>query len=237
MKKHLLLLTGFLCLLAVSVGADDDVLEGRHLQVHGQGIIQVTPDVAIVQLGVEHRAATVAEAMGANNEAVAHVLRALAEAHIADRDVQTMELNVHRRVQRTPRTDDGTGVEEEVFVVRNVVQARIRDLGHLGQVIDVAIAAGANQMRGLRFGLSEDRHVKDQAREAAVDDARHRAEQLARLHNVRLGRVLRIAEQDAGGHRPQAMLMRAADERGGTPISVGDLSFSADVEVIYELQD
>ena len=236
MKKHLLLLTGLLCLLAVSVGADDDVLDSRHLLVHGQGIIQVTPDVAIVQLGVEHRAATVAEAMAANNEAVANVLRALAQTQIADRDVQTMELNVHRMTQRIPRTDD-RAIEEEVFVVRNIVQARIRDLGHLGQVIDVAIAAGANQMRGLRFGLSEDRHVKDQAREAAVDDARHRAEQLARLHNVRLGRVLRIAEQDGGGQPPKGMLMRAADERAGTPISVGDLSFSAGVEVIYELQD
>ncbi|MBT6629264.1 MAG: SIMPL domain-containing protein, partial [Gemmatimonadetes bacterium] len=180
MKKHLALLTGLLCLLAVGVGADDDVLEGRHLRVHGQGVIQVTPDVAILQLGVEHRATTVAEAMMANNEAVARVLKALAGAHIADRDVQTMELNVHRMTQRVPHNGDQTLAGQEVFVVRNIVQARIRDLGHLGQVIDVAIEAGANEMRGLRFGLSEDRDVKDRAREAAVADARHRAEQLAR---------------------------------------------------------
>ncbi len=236
-KQFIPLLAGLLFCGVVGANADEDVLEGRHLLVRGQGVVQVTPDVAMLQLGVEHRATTVAEAMDKNNRAVASVLRALAEAGLADADVQTTELNVHRMVEREPRRSDGTQVEKEVFVVRNLVQARIRDLDHLGRVIDEAIQAGANEMRGLRFGLSQDREARDQAREAAVDDARHRAEQLARLHGVTLGRVLRIAEQDAGGARPEAMLMRTADDRGGAPISVGDLSFRAGVEVIYEMQD
>ncbi|MEC9379247.1 MAG: SIMPL domain-containing protein, partial [Candidatus Latescibacterota bacterium] len=93
-----------------------------------------------------------------------------------------------------------------------------------------------NEMRGLRFGLSNDRPARDEARAAAAADARHRAEQLARLHDVQLGRVLRIAERDTGGARPEGMTMRM-DASVHTPVSVGDLSFRSGIEVIYELKD
>lgn len=237
MKSSIALLLGLICGVATGAAAEDGVLEGRHLRVQGQGVIQVRPDVATLQLGVEERAVTVTAAMDQNNRAVASVLKALAAAGIEDGDVLTTELNVHRTIDRSPRRGDQVQTEKEVFVVRNLVQARIRNLDHLGNVIDAAINAGANEMRGLRFGLSEDDEARDQARAAAVADARHRAEQLARLLDVRVGRVLRIAEQGSGGARPEAMMMRAADHSAGAAISVGDLSFSAGVEVIFALKD
>jgi len=236
MKNSFAVLLGVICLWATSATADDDALLGRHLRVQGQGVIQVTPDVATVSLGVEHRAATVEEAMAANNRAVASVLQALSDAGVTDSDVLTTELNIHRMVERTPRRGAEPS-EKEVFVVRNLVQARIRDLGHLGKVIDSAVRAGANEMRGLRFGLSNDRPARDEARAAAAADARHRAEQLARLHDVQLGRVLRIAERDTGGARPEGMMIRMDDASVHTPVSVGDLSFRSGIEVIYELKD
>ena len=70
-----------------------------------------------------------------------------------------------------------------------------------------------------------------------LPNARHRAEQLARLHDVQLGRVLRIAERDTGGARPEGMMIRMADASVHTPVSVGDLSFRSGIEVIYELKD
>ncbi|MBT3346082.1 MAG: SIMPL domain-containing protein [Gemmatimonadetes bacterium] len=234
MKNLIALLLSLVCVTAA--GADNDALEGRHLRVQGQGVIQVRPDLATLQLGVEKRSPTVTQAMAQNNEAVASILQVLASAGIDEGDVLTTELNVHRTVDRSPRRGSEEQMEKEVFVVRNLVQARIRELDHLGNIIDAAINAGANEMRGLKFGLSDDREARDSAREAAVADARHRAEQLAQLLGVRLGRVLRISEQNSGGGRPEGMMMRMADA-GSAPISVGDLNFRAGVEVVFALKD
>ena len=124
----------------------------------------------------------------------------------------------------------------ERFAVRNLVLVTIRDLERAGQILDGIIDAGANEVRGIRFILEDDRAPKDRARELASLDARHRAEQLARLQGASLGRVLRISESGVRPVRAEAMMMRASDA-GSSTVSAGDLTLSAHLQVVYELAD
>ncbi|AUX41218.1 hypothetical protein SOCE26_026280 [Sorangium cellulosum] len=124
-----------------------------------------------------------------------------------------------------------------VYRVSNTVNVTIRNLDQVGAVLDAAVTAGANNVWGVSFGLDKTDPLEAQAREKAIADARLRAEALARLQGVGLGRVVAISEIVDGG--PPVYAMRAvamAKEGGGTPISPGEVQFTTQVKVIYALE-
>ena len=109
----------------------------------------------------------------------------------------------------------------------------VRDVARLGQVIDAVIAAGANDLGGVRFAVKDDDKLIEKARRLAVADARKTAETLAAEAGVGVGRVLTIEEIDGGGPGPVALMMRA--EGGGAPIAPGEVTVRARVRVTFAL--
>ncbi len=120
--------------------------------------------------------------------------------------------------------------------MRNLLQVTIRDIERAGVLLDRLVEAGANEVRGIRFTLQDDTQMALQARALAAADARQKAQHLAELHDTRLGKVLRISKSSVRGGRPQAMMMKAMDTSSST-VSVGELTFAAQLQVIYELTD
>jgi uncharacterized protein YggE len=223
-------------LLLASPGlADDDVLQGRHITVGGEGTVRARPDLAVAELGVTAHGTTASVAMAENRRKVDALLAALTEAGVADADVLTSDFGIHReRVSQGRRGE--VGEEEERFIVRNMVQVTIRDIDHAGYLLDRLVEAGANEVRGIRFALQDDAKMASQARALAAADARQKAEHLAKLHDAHLGKVLRISESGVRNVRPEAMMMKSMDSAGST-ISAGELTLAAHLQVIFELTD
>ncbi|WP_437535171.1 SIMPL domain-containing protein [Sorangium sp. So ce726] len=126
-----------------------------------------------------------------------------------------------------------------VYQVSNTVMVVIRNLDQVGAVLDAAVAAGANNVWGVSFGLDETDPLEARAREKAIADARARAEALARLQGVSLGRVVSISEVVEHGqiYAPRAALASggyASDM--GTPVSSGEVPFGTQVKVVYALE-
>ncbi|WP_437602083.1 SIMPL domain-containing protein [Sorangium sp. So ce590] len=124
------------------------------------------------------------------------------------------------------------------YQVSNTVMVVVRNLDQVGAVLDAAVAAGANNVWGISFGLDKTDPLEAQAREKAIADARARAEALARLQGVSLGRVVAISEiVDQGPiHAPRlAAASYAADM--GTPVSPGEVSFGTQVKVVYAIEN
>ncbi|WP_437930115.1 SIMPL domain-containing protein [Sorangium sp. So ce291] len=124
------------------------------------------------------------------------------------------------------------------YRVSNTVTAVIRDLDRVGPVIDAVAAAGANNVWGVSFDVDKTDPLEAQAREKAIADARARAEALARLQGVTLGRVVAISEVVEQGHiyAPRASLQSSAYGGGGTPVSPGEVQFGTQVKVVYALE-
>jgi uncharacterized protein YggE len=219
-------LAGAAAVLFLTLGAAQAA--DRLVTVTGEGTISVAPDTAVIRLGVGTEGKTAREASEANARKMSSVLGAIKDSGIAARDVQTSRLSVQPEYEANkPGTPHLTG-----FQVTNQVTVRIRDIDALPTVLDRAIVAGANEMSGIEFVVSEQSKLLDKARGDAITDARRKAELYAQAAGGHLGHVVSIAEE--GQPTPPRAL--AAMRAGAAPVVPGEQTLRAVVTVAYELE-
>jgi len=223
----------------------------RTITVVGRGEVKAKPDIARANIGVEVTAATVAEAMADAKARMAAVLKALKEFGVSEKDIQTSNFSIsfERLAPEYPLPVSAGGSEPKaqgaeegspagIYHVSNMVEVTIRNLDNVGDVLDAVIEAGANNMWGIYFGLDDTSALEAQAREAAVADARARAESLARLHGVNVGDVIAISE--VVGNLPvpyygEGPVMKGYSG-GGAAVEPGEVTFSTQIQVVYAIR-
>ena len=194
------------------------------ISVSGEGEVAIVPDLAILRGGVTTAAKTAREASEAHAKPMTAVMTSIKAGGIADQDVQTSRLSLQPMHDRDQHI---TG-----FQAANQVTIKIRDMGKISDVIDRLVGAGSNDISGIQFVVSSPSKPLDQAREAAIADARRKAEIYARAANVKLGSAINITEEGSAGPRPGFMLSAA---RSSTPVSPGEEIQRVSVTVSYEL--
>ena len=210
----------------------------RTITVVGRGEVKARPDVATTNLGVEVTAPTVAAAMDDAEGRMNAILAALEAAGITDKDIQTSNFSIsfeRQPVEVQPR--EGEKALPGVYRVSNMVQVKIRDLDKVGEVIDAAVQAGANNVWGVSFSLEDTDALEIEARKEAVADARARAESLATLNEVEVGEVIAVSE--VIGSSPAVMYAEAArglGGGGGGPIEAGEVTFATQIQVVYGIE-
>lgn len=217
-------------------------IESGHtmLTVTAQGSSTREPDMASYSAGVTTQGATASEALAANSAQMSRVIAALRKAGIADKDVQTSNLSVNPVYAQPRRLPDGNfedGPQKIVgYQTNNTVSVRQRKLGDMGKVIDALVSAGANQVNGPNFALSQPDAAMDEARVEAMKSARARADLYAKASGLRVARIVSISE--SGGYSPQpVMYMRKAamDVAAAPPVAAGELEMNVNVTVQFEL--
>lgn len=199
----------------------------KTVTVTGEATVSVAPDTAVIRIGVTSQGKTAREASDANSHKMTTVLAAIKENGIPDRDVQTSRLTLQ------PQYDANKAGPAHLlgFQVTNQVTVKIRDIDKLPNILDKAIGAGANEMSGIEFVVSEQSKLLDQARDEAVADAHRKAALYAKAGGAKLGAVVSITEEGvAAPPRPIAAL-RAS----GVPVAPGERELRAVVTVSYEL--
>jgi uncharacterized protein YggE len=200
----------------------------RLVTVTGEATVEAAPDAAMVRIGVSSQGKTARAASDSNAKEMTAVLAAINQLGIADRDVQTSWLSL--QPQYEPNKGGGAA-RLNGFRANNQVTVKIRDIGKLPAVLDRAIAAGANEMSGIEFVVSEQSKLLDKARAAAIADAHRKAELYANAAGMKVGRVAAIAEKGSAPPSPVFKAMRAAP----SPIAPGEQTLRAVVTVSYEL--
>lgn len=212
----------------------------RYITVVGVGEVSLTPDVAQVNIGAEVAAETVSEAKAEVDRRMEAIMSALEEMEIAEKDIQTSHYSIF--FEREPiypmpmeSRESGESFPETpgVYRVSSMLNVTIHDLERVGEVLDVAIEAGANQMYGVSFTVSDAQKWEGEAREKAMSDARARAEDLARLAEVELGEVLSVSEVVGNA---TVVMREAAVAYGGGGIAPGELEFSSQIQVTFAIQ-
>jgi uncharacterized protein YggE len=219
---------------AAAATAEEGAPDG--VTVTGQGRATGAPDTLRATVGVEVVRDDVQTALQDANEAAEAVVAALREQGIAEEDIRTTEFSVRPRRAREPGPAGDQAVEG--YVVRNLVEATIRDVDTAGSVLGAVVEAGGDAARveHVRFALEDDATQVEEAREAAFEDARAKAEQYAELAERSLGALVSVTEVGVpGGPSPPVPVPEEAARGGAVPIEPGRQEVDVRIQATWEL--
>ena len=190
------------------------------------GEVKSSPDRATILFSVETRAATAAEASAQNAEQQTAVLQALRAAGLAEGDVGTVSYTISPNMEY----DQARGTSRVAgYIARNSVRAEVRDLAKVGQVIDAAIKAGANEVSSLQFSTSRAEQLRLEAIKSAVGQACREATALAAAAGGTLGPLTYASTSEPSSYPPPMPMMRMEAARADTPITPQDVTVSVSV--------
>jgi uncharacterized protein YggE len=219
----------FTLLAAAPLAAQAAEKVDKLVTVTGEAIVTATPDAATIRIGVSSQGKTARAASDANAKEMGAVLAALKENGIDERDIQTALLSLQ------PQNDANRPAGNRLvgFQVFNQFAIKVRDISKLPNVLDRAIAAGANEMSGVEFIVSEQSKLLDKARGEAIADARRKAELYADAAGMKLGRVMAISEEGSPAPFRPITAMRAG--AAAPVVAPGEQTLRAVVTVSYEI--
>lgn len=224
-----------LCLTAFISQGQESCRNPKIVKTTGTAELKVTPDQAVVQLGVERQSAIAKSAKAAVANTSRKILAALKELNIEDKDIQTEYLYLQ------PMIDYRKGLLITNFTAEQSLSVTVRDISKLDAVMDAVISAGANHVGGVEYQSSDLRKYKDRARDAAAKAAREKAEALAAALGNQIGHTYAIEEvQQAEGYYGVVGGVAAnkfiEDEKSRAPSTApGELTVKASVVVSFDL--
>jgi len=204
------------------------------INVSGSGMASNTPDIADIQLGVETVNDDAAQAISESTTKMKAVLDAVKALGIEDKDIQTVNYNMW--VEQIYDRESGMPTGQVRYHVTNQVSVRLRDLTQAGKLLENALAAGANNVGSITFGVNDATELQKQARAAALVNARAKAEELAAGLGIRVGKVRQVSEY-VSGNNPVPVVARDMGMGGGgeVPIATGAYNVTVEVQVVFDI--
>jgi hypothetical protein len=209
-------------------------IAGTRLDVSATGEATRVPDIAVINAGVVTRAATATAALQQNAARMERVRAALKRAGIADRDIQTSNINLnpeYRYVDNQPPALTG-------YTASNQVNVRFRDIATTGKILDALVAEGANQISGPNLTIDQPEAALDEARTKALAAGRARAELYARSLGMRVVRLVSVTESGGnyGPPPPMPVMMEARAQAAYAKVDPGEQKLSVSLGMTFELK-
>lgn len=196
----------------------------------GQASVKRAPDRAWVMIATESRAKTPREAQKMNADAMSAVMQKLKGTGLAADAIRTLSYDLQPEIDFREGRQTVRG-----YVARNTIEIRVDDIPKAGEIVEIAVAAGATNVGGIRFDLKDRAAAERDALSRAVADARARAEAAAAGAGMRIDRIIRIQEQRGFEPSPMANVAMMAERvgvgAGQPPITPGELEIRATVTV------
>jgi uncharacterized protein len=205
--------------------------------VNGSGKVTAVPDTAILSLGVQSQASTVDQAQSQASSSMNAVVAALKAGGVADKDIQTQVFNI----QQLTNYDSKTGQQVIIgYLVTNTVTAKVRTVGNAGAIIDAVAKAGGDNTRinSISLTIDDPTPYEKNARQLAMADAKAKAQQLADLAGVKLGKPTYISESSFTAPISSVDIgkgVAAAPSPAPPPISAGTTDITLSVQVEYQI--
>lgn len=239
MRNKFLFVSIFLVLAVLLSACGSAIAPGaaqapRVISVSGTGQVSLQPDMAYIYIGVSTENESAADAVAKNNADTQRLIDALKAAGIADADIRTSNFSIW---QNTPYGLDGQP-GKPVYRVDNTVYVTARDLAKLGDLLDAAVRAGANNINSIQFDVADKTKALTDARKAAVEAAKKQAAELAEAAGVKLGDIQGIQYYDS----TPVVYAEARGMGGGAaadasvPINPGQMQITATVTINFEIK-
>lgn len=210
-------------------------VSGTRLDLSVAGAVSRVPDVAVISAGVVTRSTTASGAISDNAARMERVRAALKRAGIADRDIQTSNINLNPEY----RHQDNQAPQLIGYTASNQVNIRFRDIRNSGAILDALVAQGANQINGPSLTIDKPEAALDEARAKALTVGRERAELYARSLGMRVVRLIAVSE--GGGFDPprpfaDAIVVTGARAASKTEIDPGEQQIQITLWMSFELR-
>jgi len=229
-----LILAASICALPAAAPAAPQEALTNVVVTMGDGVVQRAPDRAFVTIASEARARNPRDAQRQNAEAMAAVRDRLEKAGIAKEAVRTLGVDLQQEFD----FQQGRRIPRE-YVARNTIEVRIDDLPRAGDVLDVAVQAGAASIGGIRFDLRDRAAAEREALRLAVADARARADAAASGAGRAIDRIVKIEDAREIAiiqPRPMMTMARAEAPAAPTPIESGVIEIRARVTLTASMK-
>lgn len=225
------LLAGLLSACGLQNANDE---QPRQLNISGTGEVYLVPDIAYVYIGTRSEAAEVGDALSENNKQAQNIANVLIDLGVDQKDIQTTAFNVYPVQNYSP---EGEPMETR-FVVENTVFIKVRELQRLGELLDVVVRNGANQINGISFNVEDREQAEADARRLAVIDAKQKAEELAESAGVSLGELVNLSAYSYGNPQPmyEGKGGGYAADMSAAPIASGQLVITAEATLTYNIK-
>lgn len=210
------------------------------LSVTGSAAVTAVPDRASISVGVSETAQDVAEAQRSANAKVNAILDAVKALGVQDNKIVTSNYSIYPQSEYSSLSGKSTLVG---YQVSNTVTIALEDFSLLESVIDAAVKAGANEMYGINFDVSNRSELYREALKKAVEAAKEKAALLADASGLRLDVIHEVNEVGGIGMSSGRGYMNAMDmvteaaADAGTSIQGGELTVSAQVEIVYQVKN
>ncbi len=241
--KHLAVLFALLAITgsaAIAKGASSAPL----ITVSGEGVVTRSPDLATVNISIETNADAASTALSDNNRRFGDLKNRMHALGIAESDINASTYNVSYNPPQP--LSEGTTVGRPIpfpnqqrsgYVVTRTISVKVRKVNEAGKVIDESIAAGATNVNGVEFSVSDQRGTYAAALRAAVEDAQSQARAMAAAAHMRIVRIRSMQS----GYFPAPVMMRGAAQtadaypRVPTVVKPENLDVRANVTIVYEM--
>ncbi|MES2471155.1 MAG: SIMPL domain-containing protein [Patescibacteria group bacterium] len=258
------LLAIYLIALAISEFASIKYVGRTHIgpstiSVQGKGEKSVQPDIAVFTYSVSEQAKTVAEAQTKATAKTNKVLEALKANGVEDKDITTVSytINPEYTTTQTPCFDapvsagsvrsiagcTNSNTSLKGYVVAQSVEVKVRQLENAGKLFETVGSLGVQNVYGLSFSVDNPEEVRAEVRSLAIEDAKKKAEKLARDLGVDLEKIQYFYE-DQGYPQPmyESYARDAMSAKGGVmmnqapQIPSGEQKVVSNVTITYEIE-
>jgi hypothetical protein len=229
-----------LLLLILTVGYNSSAQDGqsgkRTLSVTGNGKADAAPDVAYLTLSVETLAKNASQAVKDNAVTTNKVIQVI-KAKLGKNDkVSTAGYSLAPVYEYNNQTNKS---EFKGYRASNRIIVEAHNLKEIGVIIDATAEAGLNNIESLSFDTTKRDEFRRQALTQAVNDAKTTAETLAKAAGVKITRILQLSpsfDYPVPVYRDYALAKEAVPAAPPTPIEPGDISVSASVNIVFEIE-
>ena len=237
------------------------------LWVNGVGKTTTAPDVAVLTLGVESQQKSVKQAQNDVSNSMNNIMQVLNNYGVVDKDIQTSGYNIQQVVVQQAVIYDAPMMEQlpssvmegsvsssgvfykgqsqkEIveYKVSNTINAKIRNIGKTGAIVDDVVSSGGDLIRinGVSFSVDDPTPFYQIARDKAVLYAMDKAKQISQISGIKLGKLIYVSESNSYYVSPISNYARIDAPMGmgssaPSSISGGELEFQVSVEMVYEI--
>ena len=207
-------------------------IAGTRLDISATGEVTRVPDVAIISRRGISRSPTATAALQDSANRMDRVLAALKRAGVADRDIQTSNVNLNAEY----RYPENQAPQLVGYTATNTVTIRFRDIRSSGKILDALVSEGSNQISGPNLLVDKPEAAFDEARAKAIASGRARADLYAKSLGMRVVRVVAVSESGGYYVPPPPAPMMARAESASTKIEPGEQKLQVNVAMTFELQ-
>ncbi|WP_313807749.1 SIMPL domain-containing protein [Flavobacterium sp.] len=199
--------------------------------VSGEGKIKVTPDQAVISVGVENTGNDAAEVKKKNDVAMDAIIKYLKGAKLPASDYQTKQVSLYKNYDYEKK--------KHYFQASQTISITLKDLSKYDAIMMGLIDAGANMIHGVEFKSSKVAQYESEARIKAVQNAKTKASDYAAALGQKMGKAILVTDNSATYYpRPMYASMKVESDAGmpRETLAVGEIEVTANVTINYALE-